>query len=233
MPKYSPATILHAQRLRSNGLTYREINKSLHSSIPKGTLSGWFTNLALPSTYFERIKTLGRNNIQLAQAYNRQQLHIRLDSLRTKNQNLLTYINLPVAKLILATLYWCEGNKYPSSRNFKFGNSDPGMIKLLLTLLRRCYPIDENKFRLTLQCRADQDIALLTTFWINITHIPKTLHYHPRIDSRSLGKPTTKSSYKGVCVVDYLDASLQCELQFLGELLGSDNAISSLEKQLN
>lgn len=90
------------------------------------------------------------------------------------------------------------------------------MISLFITLLRSCYPLDESKFRLTVQCRADQDLDQLSTYWQKITGILLIQHYSPRVDKRSIGKITLKPKYKGVCVVEYFKTNIQCELQFLG-----------------
>lgn len=106
------------------------------------------------------------------------------------------------------------------------------MIKLFIALLRRCYQIDEAKFRLTLQCRADQQQSRLLRFWGDTTQIPITQHYKPIIDKRSIGKPTQKPEYKGVCVIEYFDVNLQCELQFLGEYLGTNQAILQMKNQI-
>jgi len=232
MVPYSQQVIQQAQELRRQGFTYREICHRLNHEIPKGTLSYWLKNISLPLAYYGRLQKSRITNIQIAQTANKQLLDYRLHTLRAKNIHLIHYIDRSIGKLILATLYWCEGNKYPSSRNLKFGNSDPNMIKLFLALLRSCYRLNESKFRLTLQCRADQDPTSLIHYWARLTQIPPTQHYQSRIDRRSIGKPTLKQHYKGVCVIDYLDTNLQCELQFLGEYLGTDPAIQQMKNQL-
>ena len=68
------------------------------------------------------------------------------------------------AKIAFAMLYLGEGAK-KTRGSLMFGNSDPLVIRLYLNLLRSCYRIDENKFRCTLQCRADQDVKKLEKFW--------------------------------------------------------------------
>ena len=232
MMRYDPEVIVAAKNLRSQGCTYHEICSQIGKQIPKSTLSSWFENVIPPIEYYERMKKLGFTNIKLAQEYNKAQFHSRLENLRIKNINLIKSIDVSIGKIILAVLYWCEGNKYPGSRNLRFGNYDPKMIKLFLTLLRHCYYIDEEKLRLTIQCRSDQDPAVLTLFWTDITQIPRSKHYHPRSDKRSIGKITLKSNYMGVCVIDYFDSNLQCELQFFGEQLGTDKYIEQMKNQI-
>ncbi len=231
--KQYPAKLKNQVRnLRSRGLTYREICTQIKHHIPKGTLSSWLKDVPLSSDYYQKIKDLGYDNIYKAQAHNKKALSERLNQLRDKNIDLVQYINKPVGKLLLATLYWCEGNKYPGSRCLRFGNSDSKMITLFITLLRQCYQIDESKFRMTIQCRSDQNQVDLSAYWTTITGIPSTQQYKSRVDSRSIGKSTLKLNYRGVCVIDYFDTNLQCELQFTGEYLGSDKSINLVKNQI-
>ena len=106
------------------------------------------------------------------------------------------------------------------------------MIKVFLLLLRSCYILDESKFRMSVQCRADQKQKELIKFWGEITGINISQYYATKVDKRSIGKPTLKTTYRGVCVIHYFDTDLQCELQFLGENLGKDIALEQMKKQL-
>jgi hypothetical protein len=110
------------------------------------------------------------------------------------------------AKLTLAVLYLGEGSKTRRGA-MAFGNSNPEIIRLFLHLLRKTYVIDENRFRVTVQCRADQAIPALEKFWSNITHIPMSQFYKARVDKRTIGVPSRKRDYKGVCKIDYFSAS--------------------------
>ena len=100
-----------------------------------------------------------------------------------------------------------------------FGNSDPFIINLFLHLLRYCYNIDESKFRCTVQCRADQDTNRLENFWCRITKIPLVQFYKTRIDPRTIGKPSKKQNYKGVCRIDYFSAELFIEIKLVAEII--------------
>lgn len=123
MIRYPKALITRAQDLRIQGLTYPEIRNHLHEFIPKGTLSSWFKHITPPPDYFERMKLLTGNNIWKAQTINRLSQESRLKGLRDQNKHLINHIDKNIGKLILATLYWCEGSKYPTTRSVKFGNS--------------------------------------------------------------------------------------------------------------
>ena len=120
--------------------------------------------------------------------------------------------NKDVCKIALSMLYLGEGTKNLSRGSLRFGNSDPFIIDLFLNLIRKCYNIDEKKFRCTILCRADQSIKKLESFWSKKTKIPLSQFYKTRIDPRTIGKPTKKSDYKGVCVIDYFSADVFLDL---------------------
>ncbi|MDP3985662.1 MAG: hypothetical protein Q8P82_02760 [bacterium] len=123
-----------------------------------------------------------------------------------------------IAKIALAMLYLGEGTKR-SSGKITFGNSDASIIKLFLKLLRRCYNIDEKKFRCTLQCRADQEVPTLEDFWSETTGIPRSQFYTAQIDPRTVNRPSKRVEYKGVCRIDYLSADLFVEIMKLNEII--------------
>ncbi len=129
--------------------------------------------------------------------------------LDTKNLYLIEYANnLDVSKLILAALYLGEGGKTLKRASVLFGNSDHNIIKLFLELMRKCYSIDEHKFRCTVQCRWGQNEEELTKYWSRVTGIPKEQFYKSRIDPRTVNKKILKPNYKGVCRIDYLSATV-------------------------
>jgi hypothetical protein len=132
-----------------------------------------------------------------------------LQQLFVENMHLKYFLKFPLfAKVALVMLYAAEGGKSTKNASVRFGNSDPMLIKLFLKLLRQCYPIDNSKFRCTVQCRADQDPGQLEKFWYNITGIPATQFYKTRIDPRTIGKPSKKLWYKGVCRIDYFSSHI-------------------------
>jgi hypothetical protein len=124
-----------------------------------------------------------------------------------------------IAKIALSMLYLGEGSKGARHCHVSFGNSDPEVICLFLVLFRRCYQVEERKFRCTVQCRADQNIAELELFWSDLTHIPSRQFYASRIDARTIGKPTKKKEYKGVCRIDYFSPDTYHDLMTTIEVL--------------
>ena len=71
-------------------------------------------------------------------------------------------------------------------------------------------------------CRADQNTKKLEKFWSNITRIPLSQFYKPRKDARTIGKPTKRKDYKGVCKIDYFSADIYTELMMIPRTIYKD-----------
>jgi len=208
---------IKAVKLRRQGKTYTEIQGALKTSIPKSTLSNWCKDVRLPKAYQDRIQRIICDNAErgreIALIVNRINREKYLKSVADRNKHLKSiFRDKDVGKIALAMLYLGEGSKGWRRASIHFANSDPFVISLFLYLLRYCYKLDEKKFRCTLQCRADQDTKKLDKFWADVTKIPLSQFYKPKIDPRTKGKPTRKKDYKGVCCVNYFSADLFIEL---------------------
>lgn len=210
-------------RLRKQGKTYFKIQKSLKQNIPKSTLSYWCRNIPLPGNYQRKIEEYNKFNLdkarKIAFIVNKNKREKYLKSVANRNKHLpIIFKNKNVGKIAVALLYLAEGRKKRRG-SLMFGNSDPFIIDLFLHLLRYCYNIDETKFRCTLQCRADQNIKKLEKFWSQVTKISLSQFYKARIDSRTIGKPSKKLDYKGVCRIDYFSADLYIELTQIPKII--------------
>lgn len=115
--------------------------------------------------------------------------------------------NRNIAKISLSLLFLTEGSKRKKG-SLVFCNSDPEVIELFLRLLRFCYSIHEEKFRCTVQCRADQDVKRLEKFWSQKTSIAIRQFSKAQVDKRTVGKPTKKFEYMGVCRIVYYSAAV-------------------------
>lgn len=212
-----------AINLREQGFTYSEIISSLQVRIPKSTLSTWFKNITLSEKAKKRLNTIINEKIKTAHQaalytnkINRKRYLKEVEERVTHLKNFKKDID--IAKIVLAVLYLGEGAK-GKRRAFMLGNSDPKIIRLFLRLMRKCYTIDESKFRCTLQCRADQDIPYLEKYWTAITNIPPSQFYKARIDPRTIGKKSKKPEYKGVCRIDYFSADIYNEIEKIIEIV--------------
>jgi hypothetical protein len=216
-----------AIKLRMAGKTYSEICLLLRSNIPKSTLSFWCKNINLSFSNSERIKNVIRNNAKIARekalAVNKVKRLKYLNNIIESVRPLCDRIeNRDVAKIALAMLYLGEGSKTQKG-SLMFGNSNPQIIRLFISLLNYCYPTKLQKYRITVQCRADQDIAKLERFWCHLTQIPHKYFYKAQVDPRTVNKPTKKVNYRGVCRIDYYSADILNELmQIIGLIVKTD-----------
>lgn len=209
--------------LRAKGMTYREIQDYLGIKIPKGTMSHWCVDVPLTKTQQKRIETMNTENLERGRAraieVTKEKRASREQQFKSQNQHLLSlYSKEPsVRKIVLAILHLAEGHKRSST--VVFGNSDPEIIAMFIDLLRTTYKLDKSKFRITVQCRADQNSQKLAAFWSKLTQVPLTQFYKTQVDKRTLGVPTKKKGYMGVCRVDYLSAIIDQELKYVARML--------------
>ena len=209
--------------MRKEGKTYSEIG-ALIPKVSKSTLSYWLSTLELSDKQKEK---LSKNvNKKLVKAREQSALVQKIkrkayfSDIEGKNYHLIKFLDndLRAAKLVLSALHLGEGGKNRKG-SMQLGNSDPGIVRLFLNLMRRCYEIDESKFRCTVLCRADQNTKKLENFWSLITDINKKQFYKTRVDARTIGKPSRKLDYKGVCVINYFSASVYYDLLTLGKMM--------------
>jgi hypothetical protein len=219
--RYSELVKRKVRNLRKNGWTLGEINRKL--KIPKNTISGWVNDIQLSKKQKERIKEkiaasaeLGRS---MAVAAISRKMEAWKQGIRKKTRHFEQFpLQSPeIGKLICGILYLCEGGKYPSSRYLYFGNSNPRIVSAFISLLRRCYRIDEKKLRFDIRYRYDQNYEKLKAFWSKVTKIPKSKCLRSKPDLRTRGKPTLRKDYRGVGCVAYFSTDLQFELQSIGE----------------
>jgi len=224
MNNYSVKDIEMAKELRLKGKTYSEISKELKLIIPKGTFSYWFKGLVLSSDVQDKLSANIAKKLKVARV---KAVEANME-IRKKFRFSINEVNLPlskrivdptIAKIALAMLCLGEASKSTSRSGFYLGNSDQRIIVLFMKLLRVCFPINDSKFRFTIQCRADQDIEKLERYWRKVVGVADGQFYKTRIDPRTLGKPTINMDYKGVLRVDYIDKKVQLELESLANLL--------------
>jgi hypothetical protein len=213
-----------AESLRKSGKTYGEIQSVIGLPIPKSTLSDWCNTIELSGLEKVRLEANQLKNSErgrfIAHAITRKRRQEYLDSVQQRAVHLPELLkDKNVAKIALGMLYLGEGSKGFRRAKAEFCNSDPAIIRLYLKLLRFCYALDEDKFRCTVLCRADQDVKELERFWLETTQIPKSKLYPTRIDPRTVGKVSRKPEYKGVCVITYLSADLYHELMSIGRTI--------------
>jgi len=208
---------------RRQGCTYGEICSRLGKTFPKSTLSYWCKGIILSKEQKEKIEGNVIERIENARikalSTNREKRLRYLRQVRLRVVHLKSIIKQnDVAKIALAMLYLGEGGKKIKS-SLMFGNSDELVIRFFMKFLRQSFRVDENKFRITVQCRADQNVSMLRQYWSSITRVPLSQFYKSQIDPRTVGRPSKKLDYKGVCRIDYLSADVVNEIRAAVDVL--------------
>ncbi len=213
MPQVHSKKIKKMVRLeRIRGKTYRELTKMF--GIPKSTLSYWFGDtLGHPYdrsqqlNHLMRIRPLARAAIQKKIQDKHEILRIKLE----KEIKQYPIENVGTLKLFLAALYWAEGAKNDRASGAIFVNTDPSLCKLYITLLRKCYNIDESRFRIRLHLHYYHGIKKTRRFWSNLLKVSEEKFGKIYIKSRSKTKKFRKN-FGGICFIRYTDSDLRREL---------------------
>ncbi len=233
MKIYSDEVVENVRLLRSAGLTYREINDSLGMQIPKSTISYLCRDIDPGNGYRERMQLETTQRLafvrELAKKKNNEIFENKLTALRSgvSNTDLLMQ-DIGVAKIALAMLYLGEGSKWKSRRGPALGSSDHRIIRTYLHLLYSCYGVQKPTVRCRIQHRADQDHAELLAYWQKVTELPESQFYKGYIDRRTIGKPTKKTDYRGVCTITCPGTYIQLELDIIADIINETWGISSV-----
>ncbi len=83
------------------------------------------------------------------------------------SENLLDSISQKELKILGAGLYWAEGAK----RQFSFINSDPGMVRLFVYILKNVYNVSSESIKVSLRIFEDIPKSAAIKFWSEITGI--------------------------------------------------------------
>lgn len=212
------------RKLRSRGYTYPEIQKHVGIKIPKSTLSYICRDVTMPKHYKKKVDDINKSHLSKvrgkALATNRKKLADSIASYRKSNLHIEKLMDSKDVKLIaLSILYLGEGAKWKSTRGPRLGSSDPNIVNLYINLLEQCYDISKEDMRCRVQHRADQNPDKLVEFWSKVTGVKKKHFYPCYIDKRTIGKPTKKSDYKGVCAVTCAGTHIQLELAEVADII--------------
>lgn len=222
--RYAAELISSAQKLRAEGKTYSEIMRALKVELPKSTMSHWCNKVRLPGWYQAKVDKLNKQNLTMGQKMARVSNRIKrekfLQSLLDKNKHIVDKVkDGNVLRALLSILYLGEGGKWKSHSGLILGSSDPLIIKLYLKLLELCYGIKSETLKCRISYRADQNLDQLQRYWSKEICIPLKNFYKTIPDPRTIGKPTKKKGYKGVCVISGGSSTIQLELEKIPELI--------------
>lgn len=188
-----------AIRLRKDGNSYMEINRSL--GIAKSTLSLWFAekswSIKLRSKLLKSYKENSRIGLVFA----------NLERIKRKEERHKTFISdaksefMKLMKdplfLVGLSIYWGEGDKSNQGR-VSVVNTDPELILTIKMFYERCLNISIEKLRVGLFVYRDLDVIFVKNYWSDKLNIPTKQFIKTQIlESRS--KLTKNKSKYGVC----------------------------------
>lgn len=205
--------------LRKTGKSYREIEKILN--VRRSTLSGWLKNIILSENQRQKLhkkwlKALVKARSMASEVHRNGRLN-RIKKVRDDVEIFSSNIRIDdqLGEIIFATFYQAEGVKKENA--VVFANSNPFILKSIYLLFEKTYKIDKSKLRCCLHLRSDQSEIAMKKYWSKLLNIPQPQFNKTQFDKRVI-KPTY-STYKGVCVIIYLDMNLQRRILYLGEKL--------------
>lgn len=206
-----------------NGKTYSEITKLL--DIPKSTISTWFgktlkrpINEQARQEHFARINKLASAAIKKKWGEKREKEAQLIRARVDKELKDYPLENIGFYKAMLAMLYWAEGNKYKGVSGTGFVNTDPSLAKLYISLLRKCYNVDEAKFRIKLHVHYYHSVKKVKIFWSKILNVSLSQFGKVYIKKRSKTKRFRKN-FSGICFIYYKSSELRKEILETGSCL--------------
>ena len=201
--------------MRSAGKTYAEIRK-IHP-IPKSTLSNWlgeeFSGIFDRKAQLKHLKKIrllasesirGKKELRISEAFRKSK----------ETAKLIPASDVTYMKSLLAMLYWAEGTKRDGTTSLVFTNTDPRLAHLYISMLRKCFPIDERKFRIRLHLHHYHSRVDAIAFWSGLLQVPAGQFGKIHIKKRGVRKKFRRN-FSGICFIIYHDASVLRELMAL------------------
>lgn len=173
-----------ALKLRLSGKSYNEITKIL--SVPKSTLSEWFTGLELSTKAQDRIKQrVSSGSLAGLIKRNKRQTHLaeqRAQNTRSAARKEIGNLSSRDLFILGVALYWAEGYKRPIIKNGKartyhsvaLTNSDPYLVNVYLRFLREICEVPESKIIAAVRIYQHHNEQHLLNFWSKTTLIAQS-----------------------------------------------------------
>lgn len=200
--------------LRKKGHSLNEIHKEF--GVSKSVISGWVRDIVLTGKAKSRLLS----KIKLGQ-------FISAENKRRKTSQVIeSYFNNAVKdinqfkldrnllKTICSLIYCCEGTKNLRS-GVNFTNSDYQLIRTFLTLFRKSFDVDENKFRVCVHLHQYHNTKYQLRFWSDITNIPLNQFIKP-FHKKNGGKRIRKE-YNGCASIRYHDTAMARQLLMIAK----------------
>ena len=193
-----------AIELRKKGYSYSQIKQKL--GIGKGTLSGWLSDMPLPTI---RIRELQFND-EVIEKIRATKLKKRQARLENVYETVASHIgSLSDRELFIAGffLYWGEGGK-TKPYTTTLANTDPAMIRFYLRWLE-VLKVPKEKIFVRLQLYSDMDVDTEIRYWSKAINLPKKYFRKPYIKKTKFENITFSTFGHGTCnvILDHRDTA--------------------------
>jgi len=195
-----------AIRLRKLGKSYGEIYKKL--GVSKGTLSLWLRQIKLTSKQKKRLYvTLKQKNSYRLAKYNQQKKKEKTKQIIAEAKEEFKRLSKNFLFITGLMLYWAEGDKSDESEIVKFSNSDPKMIKLMMTWFRKICRVPEERIRIAIHIHELHCRNNIENYWSKLTKVSKKQFHKTQIKPTSL-QYRKNLLYDGTCSIRISDKNL-------------------------
>ncbi|MEK7165241.1 MAG: hypothetical protein AAB874_00340, partial [Patescibacteria group bacterium] len=126
-------------------------------------------------------------------------------------------VTTELCKSVLCALYWAEGSKNRGMLNF--ANTDPKLLKLFITLLRQCYKLDEQKFRIRLHLHWYHKEKELKIFWSKLLNIPVS-QFNKTYRKKRSKERVFRKNIGGICFLRYNSDNLREQVMHYSQAFG-------------
>jgi len=155
-----------AEKLRKQGLSYKEIHKQV--PVSKSSLSLWCRDIPLSKKQIERLGKRYDTQLRGAKA-NQKKSKERKQAVRQYAINEISKPNDEMLKIAGALLYWAEGCK---TVNTAIANSDPAFIVFFVKWFEQILDIKPEQLVAHLHLHKGQSDKKEKKFWSELTGIP-------------------------------------------------------------
>lgn len=200
---------IKARHLRKKGFSLKEISSQLRVS--KSSVSQWVRDVKLTKVQisFLKHKAFLKEIIKKRVATRLNNERQKREQVIIQHKKLLSHLRLDQKDLIFigSALYWAEGGKSDKSRMFKFSNSDPEMIQVMINFLNKACKVPKKKLRGHIQIHPHLSPKKAEQYWSKISNIPLNQFYKTSLAHSRASKNTRDSLPFGtfnieICSID-------------------------------
>lgn len=200
------------EALRAEAWTLQDIAAEL--GVAKSSVSLWVRDVEFEPRPRRTGRRRAPNKLQVAKAD-------EIERLRREGREQIG--SLSEREFLVAGLALYAGEGAKGDGHVSFANSDPRMIGMFTTWLRRFFDVDEGRLRMKVYLHADQDLEVAEAFWSELTGIPRSqfnraYRPEPRYGYRSAKHPMGCPSVRYSCstthrtVMGLIEALLDSEI---------------------